>query len=119
MLFHHSARVESRVDHEAAEDTSLRQSVQTVADREGVEESSKDGEDHDGDEVIEECLVIQCQGRVEDDGRQEEIEEELGCECRKGVVSLVLNVENVIDDDVVDDHTGNDTHNYQDAGLGE
>ena len=115
VLLYHGARVDGGVDHEAAQEPSLGQSVETVTNCEGVEESPEDGEDHDGEEVVEEGLIIEREGRVQDDGGQEVIEEELSCELGEWIVRLVLDVKNVVNNDVVNDDTGNDTDNYQDA----
>ena len=110
-------RVDGRVHQEGSQSPSRGQPEETVADGEGVEESPEDGEDHDGDKIIEECLVVQSQGGVQDDGRQEEIKEKFCRELREGMVIFVFFLHPVINDHVLDDDASNDPNKYEDTGL--
>ena len=47
------------------------------------------------------------------------MEEEFCCELWEGVVGLVLNVENVINNDIVNDNTSNDSNHDQNTGFRE
>ena len=104
---------------ESAQSSHTWQAVDAVSNGESVEECSKDGKDHDGDKVIKKGIIIKSQGSVQDNGRQENLKEERSCELRKGMLCLVLNVEDIIKDDIVNEDSSEDAHNDEDTGLWE
>ena len=63
------------VSSELSQHSPGRQSIQTVAYREGVEEGAEDSKDHDGDKVVKECFIIESESRVEDDWRKKNLKE--------------------------------------------
>ena len=117
---HHIGCVGDGVENlEGAKKTGAGEAIETVADREGVEEGPEDGEDDDGDKVVKESGVVESEGRVEDDGGQEDVEEEGGCEDRKVHLLPCLHTEDVVQDDIVDEGADEDADDDEDAGLRE
>ena len=47
------------------------------------------------------------------------MKEELSCELREGVMTLVVQMQDVVKNDVVDKGTGEDSYHYEDTGLGQ
>ena len=64
---------------EGSQSSSLRQTEHGVANTECVEESPQDGKGQDWQEVIEESIVVQSDGWVQNDRRKQVVEEELCC----------------------------------------
>jgi hypothetical protein len=63
----------------------LTHAVHEAAHREGGDRRPHEGEGEDGAEVAEEVAALHSIAGVEDDGREEDVEEELGVKDRLGV----------------------------------
>ena len=62
---------------ECSQNSSLGQTEEAVSNTECVEESSQDCKHQDWHEIIQEGVVTQSDGRVQDDRRKQEVEEDV------------------------------------------
>ena len=80
-------RVESGVESlEGSQNSCLWEAEQAVSNTEYVEESSQDGKRQDWYEIINESLVTQSDGRVQDDRRKKIVEEKVP-EINKDIIA--------------------------------
>ena len=76
----------------------------------GVAERPEEGQDQDGPQVVEEVGVEHGVGRVQDDWRKQDVEEEVVGELGEGIGGLLVKHE-------VDDDAQQHAQDDEDAGL--